>query len=153
MAKTNYTKVEEVLNEGLRKIKVNQLLEEADAAAAVGGSQEMQEREGAPTDETGRTHLIATLKHDLKQLHKQKHDPYEKLGLKKSELNKFLDNQEALTPQDWEMIKQLRKRIDEFKEELAKNLPSTTDDDLIKQARRKHINKRFNVNEKWLPLK
>lgn len=150
MAKTNFTKVEEALAEGLRKITVTKLLEEADEASAgkedsAVHAKEHQDREAAHA-------LILTLQFDLKELSKKAKDVYTKLGIKKKELKKMIDDSESLTPQDWEKLKKLRSQIDDFKKDMTKNHPQSTDDTLIEQERYKHLNKRFNVKDKWIPL-
>lgn len=150
MAKTNFTKVEEALAEGLRKITVTKLLEEADEAGAgkedsAAHMKEHQDREAAHA-------LILTLQLDLKELSKNDQGVYTKFGIKKKELKKMISNPESLNPQDWEKLKKLRSQIDDFKKDMSKNLPPSNDETLIEQERYKHLNKRFNVKDKWIPL-
>jgi len=142
MTKTNFTKVEEALNEGLRKMTASHLLEMADSSAKTGGVT-------SNPFQAAIKRLIALLKHDLKQLEKQDPDFYQNLGLKKPGLKKLLSDPEHLTPEDWESIKQIKEKIDQYKQKT----PAPADEQIIQKERRKHINKRFNINEKWLPLK
>lgn len=141
MAKANYTKVEGALNEGLLKIGVSRLLDITEAAILGYADQ------GRPLGQ-----LLAALHYELKALKHQGIDPYEKLGIDKKDLKRFSDNPDSLTPEDLQKIKQLKEKIEAFKKELEAKSPPASDEDVVNTERRKHINKRFNVNEKWLPL-
>lgn len=139
MSKTNYTKMEEALNEGLLKMSVSRLLDLTNAALDLDQAHSIGQ-------------LLALLNHEMKILKNHGIDPYEKLGIDKKTLKKLIDNPNHLTAQDFEQIKKLKGKIEEFKKEIESKLPQVTDDELVSKERRKHINKRFNVNEKWLPL-
>ncbi len=145
MAKTNYTKVEEALDEGLRKMTVNRLLESTESAK----DQVADKASTKPSGAQGQQ--IAAIQTELKHLQKQGQKPYEKLGINKKDIKRYIEHPEALTLEDWNNIKKLKEKIDAFKKELEK-IPHSSDEELIEQERHKHINKRFNVNEKWLPL-
>lgn len=148
MAKTNFTKVEEALISGLTKMKMRQLLELADKAQSTG--------DHADTDAIlipeARRMIIAVIRQDLKSLKRKDTKVYVKLGLKKEGLQKLLDNPANLTADDWQKVKEIHSKVTEYKKELLKKLPEVTDDQLVDSERKKHINKRYNINEKWLPL-
>ncbi len=135
MAKANYTKVEEALDEGLRKMTMQQL-----HALADGKTDEAKESQGK---------LIATLKLDLRLIAKTDAALFAKLEIDKIQTKKLLENPSTLTPEDWKGLIQLKERIDVWKKEFT---ALQTNDQLIEKERVKHINKRFNTNEKWLPL-
>jgi hypothetical protein len=149
MAKTNFTKVEEALDEGLRKITINRLLQLADVAAGIGQTKpQTKER-----DEETHAHIIASIQRDLKFIVKKDPSVFSKIGFKKKDVKDFIDRAHALTPEEWEALKKIQEKVESYKKELVKSLPKTSNEDLIEGERVKHINKRFNVNEKWLPLK
>ena len=160
MPKTNFTKVEEVLEQGLRKYTAEYLLEQADAASG----QKPKPRnptisytQEAPKEETpqltkAQSQLIASLQRDLKRFQKKDAEIYTKLGVPKKKLKKMFETQTSLTPKDWETIKQIRKKIDLYKAEVAKELPQQSDDELVQSERQEHVTRRYNVNKKWLPL-
>lgn len=157
MPKTNFSKVEEALNEGIRKMTVSNLLRLADISAKTGRSvynpgKLVEDSETESPVSEPRKQMIAGLLRDMKYM--QKNDPkmYSKLGLKKHTLNKMIDNQATLTEEEWETLRQARIRIDEFRRNFNQNAPKIPDDKLVEEERVKHINKRFNVSEKWLPL-
>ena len=146
MAKTNFTKVEEALVEGLRKLTISQLIEMADAA-----SKEGKAIPAAKTLEAIQKALLSAIKRDLQKLHKQDPQIYTKIGIKKADIKNFAEK--TLTTEEWESIKQIKNKLDNYKKEISDKNPLDSDDQIIENERVKHVNKRFNVNEKWLPLK
>ncbi|MEM1282645.1 MAG: hypothetical protein AAGG81_03745 [Chlamydiota bacterium] len=124
---------------------VSRLCELADIAAGIGQSQE-------PEDSITKSQrlLIRRIKLDLMRLRKKDSKIYAKLKIKKSELKNQLDNAENLSKDDWKMLRALRKKTKAMIETLY---PTSSDEELIEEQQERHITKRFNVNEKWLPLK
>lgn len=145
MSKTNFSKVEKSLEEGMIKIKSQNLLKEADAYAA------KTPKESVPTKEECQAALTG-IERDLKKLLKQDEKIYKKLGFHKMDLKKLLSNPSLLTPQDWKTVKDIKERIEKYKKELAARLPFESDEDLVENQRTKHLTKRFNINDRWIPL-
>jgi len=145
MAKTNYSKVEVALEEGLRKMSVSKLCDLADIAAGIGHSS---------SEELGITHeqqaLVRKIKLDLMRLHKKDRKIYSKLELKKSVITNQLENPNDLQDEDWENLKALRDRTETL---IKVAYPEVSDDEIIERQQTRHITKRFNVNETWLPMK
>lgn len=142
MAKTNFTKVEEKLDEGLRKMTVEHLLELADAATKPKDTKQ----------DHSRLQVILSLQRDMKFLDKENQTPYELFGMNKKTISKYLKNPDKLTAEEWEGIKQIQGKVHKFRKDFEKNSTQKNDDSLIEQQRRSHITKRFNINDKWLPL-
>ena len=142
MAKANFTKVEEALAEGLRKMTIENLGEMADKAKA--------DRTGKPSDdkltEKKQALILASLKQDLKWLYKKDRTFYKKLEMTKKSVNELIDN-----PMDWDKIKELKIKVEKCKQEMLVE-GKESNEQLVEQERSKHINKRFNINDKWLPL-
>lgn len=153
MAKTNYTKVEEILETGLKKMSIDHLFKESERQKVNEGKEkETPENEAASPAKTY-PKIISALKRDLRRLQYKNHQQfYSTLGMKKSELRKKIEKPESLTPAEWEALIQIKKKIDLYKAQLTAQLPEIELTQAIEQERVKHINKRFNVNEKWLPL-
>jgi hypothetical protein len=160
MAKTNYTKVEEALAEGMRKIEVNRLLDIADerrqSPVATAGRVVMQDIK----NKVDTLHLkrLEALHRELKALEKGGHDPCGKLKIDKAEIKRFRKDPTALTPIEWEKVKTARDQLATFKAKIEKKRMETSDDDLVNQdlvnqQRKKQVTKRFNINEKWIPLR
>lgn len=140
MAKTNFTKAEEALVGALQKMQVEELLEKADAASGKGSVSVIVH---------ARTLIINIIKHDLKRLHKLDKEIYKKLDIKQAEIEELMSNPSTLTKENWKKIVLVKSRLDAY---IAK-LPKVSNEQLVLEQRHKHINKRFNVNDKWLPLK
>ena len=139
MSKTDFSKVEESLIEGLQKMDVNRLLEISEHGAS---AEQLQ---------FGKQLLLA-MRFVLKSLDQRGLNPYEKLGISKSEIKEMIENASALKSEEWIKVKDLKVKIDKFKAEMDEKFPISTDEEVVDKERIKHINKRFNVNDKWLPL-
>lgn len=151
MAKTNYTKVEEILETGLKKMSIEQLFEEAEKSGKK--TEDEQPTGEQPSLDKTYAKIISALKRDLKRLQYKSHQAfYSTLGMKKSELRKKIEKPEQLTPAEWEALIEIKKKIDLYKAQLSAQLPEFELSRAVEDERVKHINKRFNVNEKWLPL-
>ena len=159
MAKTNFTKVEEALSEGIRKIEVNRLLIIADENAAANASKSEDEQLGTETGkakpappkvDAANLQRLTTVHHELKALDKLGEQPYARLGIDKDEIKKFMKNPVVLTEDDWEKVKAIKEQIAAYKQE--RQMPGT-DDELITQQRKNQKTKRFNISSKWIPLR
>ncbi|MGA8164634.1 MAG: hypothetical protein WB791_06370 [Waddliaceae bacterium] len=149
MAKQNYSKTEKAVGESLQGIKVEHLLELADLASGKKADPSGKEQSTLTPGQ-----MIKIVGQNLKWLHKFDPDIYKRLKIKKSTIKKFEekihDAKDQLEEKELELLKVLMKKIAEYKE---KNLSAITDEKIIEGEAKKHINKRHNVNEKWLPLK
>ncbi len=153
MTKTNFTKVEEALAEGLRRIQLDKLLVEADQARAKVTGTEAPAKPITSQELEDRKRKAQGLKITLKWLHSKDDKLYTKLKVDKTEVNKFLDRTDAYNEKELQIFTVLCERVEAVKKEVTKREGTTGDDDLIAQQRKKHITKRFNVQDKWLPLK
>lgn len=138
MAKTNYTKAEEAFGAALERMKVEDLLEQADAAS--GKSKESLIKKRMP--------VVQSLKRELKRLQGVDRGIYKKLKVNKKTLEQVLSNVAYLNTTEWQQILDFKSQVDS----LVKKLPVVGDAEIVDQERHKHINKRFNVSERWLPL-
>lgn len=154
MTKTNFTKVEEALTVGLRRIQLDKLLEEADEARAKAtGQPEAPPKPPESKELEERRRKAQILKITLKYLLSKDPQLYTKLKVKQDEVGKFLDRVDAFNEKELQIFAVLTERIEAVKKEVVAREGSAGDDALIEQQRRKHITKRFNVQDKWLPLK
>lgn len=150
MAKTNFTKVEKALNEGLTQITVSKLLDLADSTAASMGKGDSKLH--LPSQEQ-RSVLFQHLEQDLKKLHNENLTAYQSVSYIKDTLKRLISNPETLTSAEWKQVKEIKEKVEEFKKEIAKKLPQNSDEEIVEDQRKEHINKRFNVRKTWLPLK
>jgi hypothetical protein len=147
MAKTNFTKAEEALTNALQKISVDKLYELTEK------DKKMPSESTEADIKALKAHLelIQELGRDLKRLQNLKIDIYADLGIKKKELNALLEKADTLTTEEWDKVIHIKDQIKTVLKEFSTK--SVSNDQLIKDQRKKHITKRFNVNDKWLPLK
>ncbi len=124
---------------------VTRLCELADISAGIGQSQEPEN-----TLTKAQRLLIRRIQLDLMRLRKKDNKIYTKLKIKKSELTKKFEHPENLTKEDWKMLRAIRKKTKTLIETIY---PKKSDEELVEKEQERHITKRFNVNEKWLPLK
>lgn len=143
MAKTNFTKAEEAMAEALQKLTVQQLLVLASTNAGTAEDQFKRTR--------ARALFITALKHEIRRLFRGDRAIYKKLNVTKNAIEQWLISPGTLNDATWNSIVQLKDKVDAETKKAAENEPS--DAQLVAEQRKKHINKRFNVSDKWLPLK
>jgi hypothetical protein len=158
MAKKNFSKVENLLESGLEKMKADQWGKVADIAQRVPRPEMRKYIESASTAATktilDRTAVLHSIRRSLKEFRDPKHNFFEVIGIKEDDLQALISkNPGDFTPDDGNLLQELRLKIAAFKADYLEKRPDLADDSLVAKERRKHINKRFNINEKWLPLK
>lgn len=148
MGKTDYTKTENLLSEALLKMSVDELLHLADQASSF---KHPQANSSVPSLQA-RTIILSFMEHDLELVSRVQGAHLQELGITPAELKAFLKGVKELTQQDWAKLKVIRERLLAYKKELWDKIPHLSDEDLVQRERKKHINKRFNTRDKWLPL-
>lgn len=143
MSKTNFTKAEEALSDVLHKMSKEQLLKEADSAQGKLKAESLEEAK--------RIQIIAALQRTLKHLYRVDHDIYKKLGIKRKKLEELFAHAAQLSSEEWHLILEIKVKLIEYRKQMSPI--SGTNEQLVEEERHEHINKRFNVNKKWLPLK
>lgn len=137
MGRTNYTKVEGILKEGMLKMSVDNLLELADTAQGMG-------KEKAPKNDIG------FIERELLWIYSKDSHVFKNLHLKKKRLKAIFDHPEKVTLEDMAYLAEVKEKLAKYKKE---KLPYLSDEDLVKHEQERHVHKRYNTNEKWLPLK
>jgi len=149
MAKIDYTKSEKLLSDALLKMSVKQLLMLADKPGSFVN----------PTDPNSlpslqaRIILLEFMDRDLTSLANVKGPHQEKIGLSRPKLKKIIDKASEIKLEDWKKLKIVRQRILKYKKELWEQIPHLSDEELVNLGRKKSKDQRFNVKDKWLPLK
>lgn len=149
MAKVDFTKSEQLLNDGLLKMSVKQLLQLADKVNTFGRP---FDPDALPSIQA-RSILLTFMEHDLEKMSKVEEKIYTQVGIRRKDLRNIIEKANYLTQDDWIKLKAIRTRVIQYKKDLAEKIPHLTDDEIVILERKKHINKRFNVREKWLPLR
>lgn len=141
MAKTNLKKVESILDEGILKMTVDNLLHLADVAQGMG--QPSTQKPQSPKN------AIGFVERELIWIYKKDPEVFKNLQIKKKKLKNIFDHPESVSEEDLAYINEVRDLLTKYKKE---KLPHLSDEDQVKHEQDRHINKRHNVNEKWLPL-
>lgn len=135
MSKTNFTKAEEALNEEMRKIAIQKILDETAAAK---------------DDYSPSQKVIKQLIRDVNPLIKKDKRLFAKLGFKKEQIKAILEDQN-ISAENWKVLMDFKEKLDSYRMEKKKNSEGS-EEKQVEEERIKHINKRFNINEGWLPL-
>lgn len=147
MAKVNYTKVEEAMANAILKRMIDHLGELAAIAILSEGNASKKIPESKASE------ILKNFQNELKNLKEKDVKLYGRLELTPEEEARISLSVAELTPDDWKKLLSLRERIVDLKKELLGQPVENPEDEVhIEQQRTKHINKRYNVNDEWLPL-
>ncbi|GAB4225508.1 MAG: hypothetical protein Tsb0021_00340 [Chlamydiales bacterium] len=149
MGKINFNKVESAIGDTFRYYSIKQLLFLADLSSSYGST--IKKKSPFDDDEI-KVISLTTLAQQLRDLHKRDKDIYKKLGVSDKEMRQYIDKGKNLSKEEWDKIQEIKDKIQEIRREIKSKLKPISDKQLIKNQRKRHINKRFNVNEDWLPL-
>ncbi len=145
MSKIEYTKAEKALSEGLLNFTIENIYELAKLVEVKDSIEEkkrlMQKREIAKK--------LTRVKHDLQWLSSKVRKIYTQMKIKRSKVEEILDKGEDLEKEDTKVLITVAEKL----QEIRASLPKLSNEEVVERERKKHINKRFNVNDKWLPLK
>lgn len=147
MGKTNYNKVENAVDKGLHDLKVKKLLRQADEAQGKETKADQGKEKLTPKQ------VMIIIEQELKWMYKQDKNIYKILKLKRKTVDDLLDlvksPDKELTKDKIEEIESLRGSVESLKK--SKFSPKS-DEECLKSEIDKHIYKRHNAKEKWLPL-
>ena len=147
MAKVNFTKVEKSFEHALQRLLIENLSELATIVDATeSGDQKIANK--------AIEEIIERFQKQLQKIKKQEPSLFQKLNLTPEDEVRLELPPADYEQRDWLRLKELKTRIDELKHELyGKESINATHDAHIEKERRRHINKRFNIRDGWLPLK
>ena len=147
MGKIEFSKIEAALTEALRQSYIQRLSELAVLAHLVRG-------EEGRFDPQKRHDIFLYFQEELRKLQKKDPGLYRALNVSKEVEERLLSQQSSPHQTHWCALQDLQKNLQELKKQLQGSNPSITPDQetQIEQERKKHIYKRFNVKEGWLPL-
>ena len=158
MGKVNFTRVEDALTEGIRKMQMSKLWGQAKAAAeaAVLDSQKtpellVKEDEGDKLKALAK--MLVHLQRDLVRIHKWDENVYQKMGTSAEEMKLLVKRKEQLSVQERSKIQRIQAKVIRYAEKYNQSSSQLSDERLIEGERVAHINKRMNVRKTWLPLK
>lgn len=147
MAKINFTKAEQRFEKALKKLQIDHLSELA-ALADVIESPEVN------LASKGIEEIIARFQRELEKLKKEDLKLYERLNLSSEDALYLAKPPKEFIQNDWLQLKALKLRIDELKHEIyGQEQIHAEYEKQVAQERHRHVNKRINVKDGWLPLK
>ncbi|MBA3721778.1 MAG: hypothetical protein H0W88_05195 [Parachlamydiaceae bacterium] len=148
MVKLSFIKIENIFTETLRKMMIDRLSELATIVTL------MNDPNAKITEKT-KSDIIHRFQNELKRMKEHDLRLYKKLKISKKNEGLFFSSMKDLSPTDWKKIKMLRDRIDVLKQELygIEVLDRAEYEIQVEKERKKHINKRFNIKDGWLPLR
>lgn len=153
MSHINFTKIEQLIDESLRKMSIERLLYLADVATNIGQfvgiRQRSEENKNGNQEIHQKQKATAKLYTNLLKLSEKDSKIYAKIQIKKSSVDRLIEKADSLTEQEWVVVRAL---LEETNELMKQYYPHISDEDLIENEIQRHINKRLNINEKWLPL-
>ncbi len=140
MSKTNYSKAEHIFTDSLQKMKIEEIRESGNKSAR-------QQKQFHPSQK-----FIAVVQ-ELKWLKKTDPDVHKHIKISKKEIARLADiikrRRNSLTQKEVERIDELLKIVKDYKEEITKNKENEA---LVENETERHLYKRHNVSEKWIPL-
>jgi hypothetical protein len=156
MAKTNFSKVEDLLDSSLQKMKIDQWGKLAEIAQNVERPEMRKLVEqatlAASQAELDRKALLHALSKALKDF--QHSEFYAEIEISRDELAQLIQNPKTLKAEQWVHLQKVRAKIAEYRRrEMELHSNESGDRALVAKERHKHINKRFKVKDSWLPLK
>ena len=131
MPKTNYTKVESLIDKGLEKRFIEKLVVETGLAAG-------EKHEPMP-----KAYLLESIQWDIIALPEFDKQFFKKLGTPKKEITKLLDNPTKITDEEWKQLMEIRKKMNLLKKVILEANPPLSNEDLVEYERLRHINKRL----------
>jgi hypothetical protein len=137
MAKLNFSKAEKAFDVALQKLFIDHLSKLGTFA-----------EEMSIDDSTG----VANFQNELYKLQKEVPALYDQLHLSAEEERLLTLNLDQVTQKDWSDLKALNSRIENLKKAFSHSQLSNENEQHVTQERHRHVNKRFNVREGWLPL-
>ncbi len=140
MGKSDYSKAEDAFGKEMEKIKIERIRKLAE------GPEEH-------ANDLNPSQMMLLVNHHLKWMKKQDKDIFKNIKLSKKEVDDLTNfvqkNRENLKTEEIERVKMMYKHVEDYKE---KNYPAPKDDEHIGTEKGRHIYKRHNISEKWLPL-
>jgi hypothetical protein len=144
--KVDFLKVENILSDTLRKLFIERLTKLGAIANLINDSHSNLPKKMIEE-------IVIDFQNELKKIKEKDQNLYQKLEISLENEQHFNLSPQQFTQEDWLSLKLLKEKIEDVKRELlGKETFNEHDDKQIEKERRKHIYKRFNIREHWLPL-
>lgn len=157
MPRNNYEKVDSAMEAGLLRIKAEKLVKESEKKSNVNSAPEnlrsAREKLAEVADQRKKERrLLATgMRVDIDLYFVKDRQLYTKLGTYHEEFMDLVAKSDSMDEEKWKRLMEIKEKLDAYKKEKNKKAPN--DEKLIELERKKHINKRHNIKDNWLPLR
>ena len=142
MVKRSFIRGEKIIDEIVSKKFRDDIIKRAKEA----DQKKHMEEEGAVKQVSTVDKLLHQIKKDMIILLRRDSKVCSKIGIEEYQLEAFLRDPSALTPDDWQVLKKVKSEIEKYKQEIAEK--EIDDEELIKDSRRKVAEKSENLNVK-----
>jgi hypothetical protein len=160
MRKVDFEKIEKDISDILRNMSVNDWLELAAISNLVGGISfqptedqtidNQQPKE--PKKDSVVEKILSSINQQLEEISQSDPTFYESLNITANDRVR-LRNPTDMSSDDWQKLKEVREKMDLYHPSKKEEDPDAKENEKqIEKERKKHITKRFNVREAWLPL-
>ena len=145
MIKRDFMRGEKVIDNLVDKVRRDELLKKAEEEDAKKEGNEIPKANAV-------VEMLQQVRKDLITLSRREFNIIEKIGIQNYQIDNFLKDPTALTPDDWQFLKQIKREIEKCKNELEEQ--EIDDEDVIKKERYKIAEKSENLNVKkgWKPV-
>lgn len=144
MSKTNFTKVEESLRKGMDKLSINKIVDSTDS--------KFNEKKAEEEIRLAKKKIAIYLIGELKRLRKSDEKLYSKLGMTLANAKKLLEQPLKLSEEEWKVVMKLKDKLEAYKKAYDKEARNSNLEESVKKERARQHDKRFNVQDKWLPV-
>lgn len=144
MSKTNFSKVEDSLKKGMEQIAIKKIVDSTDNNL----SEKKLEEETRLNRKKVAIYLIA----ELKRLHKFDERLFSKLGISLANAKKMLEHPSKLSEEDWRTVLRLKEKLESYKKVNVKTIKEEGIEEAVQKERDKQADKRFNIQDTWLPV-
>ncbi|MFA6915897.1 MAG: hypothetical protein WC222_05835 [Parachlamydiales bacterium] len=158
MSKENYDKVESAMDETMQKLKAEKLIHDSGQSSNFSKYPEnlRSTKEKLAELELQRKkdrRLLATsMKLDVDKFFKKNKQFYSYLGTFHEEFLDLVHAADSMDDPKWKRLLEIKAKLDVYRANQKKMEPQVSNEALIKQQLKTHINKRYKVKDGWLPL-
>ncbi len=156
MPRNNYEKVDQAMEAGLLKMKAERWIKESEKVSEVKKSPEnlrsTREKLAEVTEQRRKEHrlIAAAIQHDVDRLFLKDKHLYTALGTFHEEFIDLIAAAESMDESKWKRLMEIKESLEAYKK-IHLHKP-VSNESLVELERKKHINKRHNVKDNWLPL-
>ncbi len=144
MAKTNFSKVEGAFDDGLNKIKIQSLYQKAEEVVSPESALIRERRQQLHQ-------ALVWMRYEIKSHSKKDKSFLEQVGIDPKVCELLNREEESLEESEWRLLLENHQKLELYLKEQKKKEPSN--EEILKAQKERNQKRRFNVSERWIPLK